>query len=94
MVEYIGNVPPRVHEFVDDIANRTIPWFGVAVQHQITNQPVLLQDRVVMNHGVWYFAFVSDRQVLYSGSEDLPPAALQKIIPQLVGAIQAQAAPS
>lgn len=86
MVEYVGRIPPLVHTFRDDLSNRDVVWFGVAFKAPLSDEPVLLDDRLVLPQGVWYFAFTGGEQVLYSGNNPLPPDFLSKVVPQFMEA--------
>ena len=85
VVEYVGNIPPLVHTFRDDVANRDVVWFGVALKHPLHDQPVLLDDRFTHPGGVWYFGFTPEA-VLYSGPNALQPEMLKNLIPRFMEA--------
>lgn len=85
MVEYVGHVAPALHIFRDDVANRDIAWFGVALRHPLNDQPILLDDRYTHPEAVWYFGFTPE-SALYSGPHPLQPETLQNLIPRFLEA--------
>lgn len=85
MVEYVGPQSPVVHIFRDDVSNRDVAWFGVALKHPLHDQPMLLDDRFTHPDGVWYFGFQPE-SVLYAGPYALQPEMLQKLIPRFLEA--------